>query len=122
MSYENTTAAKALSALGHDVRLHLFRLLVKAGDDGLNVSDIGLHLGVPPSTLAHHLSMLVDAELVRQERQGRQILNRANYRQVNALVSFLTDECCHGVEIAHAAHNDQGADDPAHPMSQSAKK
>ncbi|MCC0024012.1 MAG: helix-turn-helix transcriptional regulator [Hyphomicrobiaceae bacterium] len=99
-------AVKALSALGHDVRLHLFRLLVRAGDGGLNVGQIGTHLGVPPSTLAHHLSALVDAGLVRQERQGRQIVNRADYGRIDALVGFLTDECCCGVAIDPAADND----------------
>lgn len=53
--------ARALAALGHDARLSIFRLLVKAGADGMRVSDIGQHLGLAPSTLAHHLSTLVDA-------------------------------------------------------------
>jgi len=56
--------ARALAALGHDARLSIFRLLVKAGDEGLRVSDLGNHLGLAPSTLAHHLSSLVDAGLV----------------------------------------------------------
>ncbi|WP_162631189.1 ArsR/SmtB family transcription factor, partial [Meridianimarinicoccus zhengii] len=59
--------ARALAALGHDARLSIFRLLVKAGDDGLRVGDIGAHLGLAPSTLAHHLSALVEAGLVLQD-------------------------------------------------------
>lgn len=90
-------AAQSLSALGHEARLSVFRLLVKAGEGGLNVGEIGQHLAMPPSTLAHHLSALVDAGLVRQERFGREIRNTAEYDAVNALVEFLTRECCAGV-------------------------
>ena len=89
--------ARALAALGHDARLAIFRLLVKAGDDGLRVSDIGEHLGLAPSTLAHHLSTLVDAGLVLQEKQGREVFNRVDFPAVNRLVGFLTSECCAGV-------------------------
>ena len=89
-------AAKSLSALGHEARLSVFRLLVKAGDNGLNVGEIGVHLSIPASTLAHHLSALVDAGLVRQERFGREIRNYANYDDVSELVDFLTKECCVG--------------------------
>lgn len=97
MSFDQKTAADALSALGHEVRLHIYRLLVRAGDKGLSVGDIGGHLGVPASTLAHHLSALVQAGLVVQERQGRLIFNRADFDQMNALVGFLSEECCSGV-------------------------
>jgi len=91
--------ARALAALGHDARLSIFRLLVKAGDDGLRVSDIGEHLGLAPSTLAHHLSTLVDAGLVLQEKQGREVFNRVDFPAMNRLVGFLTSECCSGVAI-----------------------
>jgi len=89
--------ARALAALGHDARLSIFRLLVKAGDDGLRVSDIGHHLALAPSTLAHHLSTLVDAGLVFQEKQGREVFNRVNYPAMHRVVNFLTSECCAGV-------------------------
>ena len=91
--------SRALAALGHDARLSIFRLLVKAGDDGLRVSDIGEHLGLAPSTLAHHLSTLVDAGLVLQERQGREVFNRVDFPAMRGLVSFLTSECCSGVAV-----------------------
>lgn len=91
--------ARALAALGHDARLSIFRLLVKAGDDGLRVSDIGEHLGLAPSTLAHHLSTLVDAGLVFQEKQGREVFNRVDYPAMHRLVGFLTSECCAGVSV-----------------------
>lgn len=97
MTYELDTAATALSALGHPVRLHIFRLLVTAGHDGLPVGDIGAHLGVPPSTLAHHLAALVQAGLVDQERQGRTIINRARYNAMDDLIAYLSSECCAGV-------------------------
>lgn len=91
--------ARALAALGHDARLTIFRLLVKAGEDGLRVSDIGAHLGIAASTLAHHLSTLVDAGLVVQERRGREVFNRVDYPQMLSVVNFLTSECCEGVTL-----------------------
>lgn len=89
--------ARALAALGHDARLAIFRLLVKAGDGGLRVSDIGEHLGLAPSTLAHHLSTLVDAALVVQDKQGREVFNRADFAVMRRVTGFLTSECCSGV-------------------------
>lgn len=97
MSIDQKSAAQALSALGHEVRLHIYRLLVRAGDEGLSVGDIGTHLGVPGSTLAHHLSALVQAGLIVQERQGRTIYSRADYDQMQTLIGFLSEECCAGV-------------------------
>ena len=94
-----TTTALALAALGHDTRLGIFRLLVRAGHDGMNVGDIGQHLGMAPSTLAHHLGTLVEAGLVTQERQGRLILNRVDYDVMNQTLAFLTAECCVGVKL-----------------------
>ena len=91
--------ARALAALGHDARLSIFRLLVKAGRDGLRVSDIGEHLGFAPSTLAHHLSALVGAGLVLQERQGREVYNRVDYPAMNRVIGFLTSECCVGIMV-----------------------
>lgn len=91
------STARMLSALGHEARLSIFRLLVKAGDEGLNVGDMGKHLGIPPTTLGHHLSSLVDVGLVQQERRGREVINRVDYREMRRLVDFLTSECCVGV-------------------------
>lgn len=91
--------ARALAALGHDARLSIFRLLVKVGDDGLRVSDIGEHLGLAPSTLAHHLSTLVDAGLVLQDKQGREVFNRVDFPAMHRVVGFLTSECCAGVAV-----------------------
>jgi ArsR family transcriptional regulator, arsenate/arsenite/antimonite-responsive transcriptional repressor len=63
------------------------------------VGEIGAHLGLAPSTLAHHLSTLVDAGLVLQERQGREVINRVDYAAMRAVLTFLTSECCAGVRI-----------------------
>lgn len=95
----NSSVASSLAALGHDTRLEIFRLLVRAGDEGLNVGEIGQHLNMAASTLAHHLGALVDAGLVVQERDGRQIVNRVDYEVMRRTVSFLTDECCVGVTL-----------------------
>ena len=91
--------ARALAALGHETRLAIYRLLVKAGDEGLNVGEIGRHLGTAPSTLAHHLGALVDAGLVIQERHGREVVNRADYDAMRLTVAFMTAECCTGVRL-----------------------
>jgi ArsR family transcriptional regulator len=95
----NSSTARALAALGHDARLAIFRLLVKAGNTGLRVGDIGEHLGLAPSTLAHHLSTLVDSGLVLQEKQGREVFNRVDFPTMNGLIGFLTSECCVGVSL-----------------------
>jgi ArsR family transcriptional regulator len=94
-----TPIAKALAALGHDARLSVFRLLVKAGEEGLSVGEICQHLELAPSTLAHHLRALVDAELVQQEKRGREVINRTDFAAMRRTVDFLTSECCEGVEI-----------------------
>lgn len=94
---QNAAIARALAALGHEARLAIYRLLVRAGEEGLNVGEIGAHLKMPASTLAHHLSTLVAAGLVIQERHGREVVNRADYDAMRRTVGFLTDKCCTGV-------------------------
>ncbi len=96
---KHASAALSLAALGHDTRLTIFRLLVRAGKDGLNIGEIGQLLDMAPSTLAYHLKTLVDAGLVLQERQGRQIINRVDFDVMYQTVSFLTSECCAGVKL-----------------------
>lgn len=91
--------AEALSALGHEARLAVFRLLVKAGPEGLLVGEISDHLGIAPSTLSHHLKALVGAKLVIQEKRGREVVNLPNFKMMRATMSFLTDQCCTGVEL-----------------------
>ncbi len=96
---QHSFTARALAALGHDTRLEIFRLLVRAGEDGLIVGEIGEHLEMAASTMAHHLRTLVEAGLVLQERQGRQIVNRVDFAAMNRTLSFLTAECCVGVSL-----------------------
>ncbi len=95
--------APALAALGHETRLSIYRLLVRAGDDGLSVGEIGQHLGEAPSTLAHHLGGLVSASLVLQERRGRLVNNRVDYDAMRRILGFLTAECCTGITLAEDA-------------------
>jgi ArsR family transcriptional regulator len=95
----STHIAKSLAALGHEARLAVFRLLVRAGEDGLTVGEIAAHLDMAPSTLAHHLRALTGAGLVLQEKNGREVLNRVDFAAVRGTVEFLTDECCTGVEL-----------------------
>ena len=91
-------AAERLSALGNVTRLRLFRLLVRAGREGLKVGELQELLDVAPSTLAHHLASLVRTGLVEQNRQGREVISRADYTNMEDLVDFLTAECCVGVD------------------------
>ena len=91
-------AADALAALGNRTRLTLFRLLVRAGPDGLNVGEVQRHLEIPASTLAHHLQALTRAGLVRQERQGREVVSTADYDAMDGLIGFMTEACCAGVD------------------------
>jgi DNA-binding transcriptional ArsR family regulator len=86
-----------LAALGHEARLEIFRLLVRAGDEGVTVGEIVARLGLAPSTLAHHLQGLVAAGLVVQERRGREVWNRPQFGVVQAVVTHLTAECCAGL-------------------------
>ena len=98
-----TPTARSLAALGHDARLGVFRLLVRAGNDGLTVGEIGQHMEMAASTLAHHLRALVDAGLVLQTKHGREIRNHVDYDQMRRTVDFLTSECCTGVKLVQTA-------------------
>lgn len=91
-------AVRGLAALGNLHRLRLFKILVRAGPEGLNIGDLQRLLDMPASTLAHHLSMLARSDLVQQQRRGREVMCTANYRVVNALVAYLKDQCCSGVK------------------------
>lgn len=87
-------SAHQLEALGKPTRLRIFRVLVRAGDDGLPVGRLQARVGIAASTLSHHLKRLVNAGLITQERQATTLICRANYPAMNALVGFLVDECC----------------------------
>lgn len=87
-------AAKQLEALGNATRLQVYRTLVRAGDAGLPVGRLQERLGIPASTLSHHLQRLIATGLVTQERQATTLICRANYPAMNGLIGFLADECC----------------------------
>ena len=91
---QETRAAIMLAALGNENRLRIYRLLVRAGHDGLNVGEIQERLGIPASTLSHHIAALRHAELIGQRREGRIINSFANYDNMDGLISYLTEECC----------------------------
>lgn len=93
---ETNSALAALAALSHEHRLAAFRQLVQAGPDGLSVGTLREFLGLPPATLSAHLNVLRAAALVQDEREGRVIRVRANYLQMNALLAYLTANCCAG--------------------------
>ena len=95
-------AVRALGALAQDSRLAAYRLLVQAGDEGLAVGEIGARLKVPGATLTSHLKVLRNAGLVRDVREGRSIRCRADYARMNALLAFLTENCC-GSDTASCA-------------------
>ena len=90
-----TIAAARFAALGSEQRLGVLRTLVRAGQEGLSIGELGNRTGVTGSTLTHHLKLLAAAGLVRQERQGRSIICAAvAYAEVEALSRFLLTECC----------------------------
>ncbi len=101
-------APSALAALGNEVRLDAYRLLVRAGPSGLAIGDLQKRLGsIPRSTLAHHLHKLLEADLVQQHKAGASVISQANYQRMDALVHYLTAECCADErpaiqELAHA--------------------
>lgn len=93
---ETHQALEALRALSQDSRLAAFRLLVRAGPAGLSVGKLRERLGLPPATLSAHLNVLRAAGLAIDTREGRVIRVRAHYPQMNALLAYLTENCCAG--------------------------
>ena len=91
---ESTSAVTALAALAQETRLAIYRLLVEAGPAGMSVGEIGAAVKAAPATLSFHLKELVNASLAASRQDGRYIFYSANYAQMNALVGFLTDNCC----------------------------
>ena len=94
------SAVAALGALAQEHRLALFRLLVQAGEEGKTAGAIAAALGLPNSSLSFHLAHLNRAGLIRQERQGRSLLYRADYAAMNGLVGYLMENCCGGASCA----------------------
>ncbi len=97
---EYHTAAAALGALAHEGRLAIYRLLVEAVPGGLTVGVIAKKLALPGATLSFHLAQLQHAKLVAARREGRRLIQTADFGQMNNLVAFLTENCCGGQTCA----------------------
>jgi len=89
-------SVEALSALAHEGRLSIFRLLVRAGRDGLAAGEIGRKLDVLPNTLSASLGILANAGLVTSRRDGRSVIYSADYARMSNLLGFLMEDCCNG--------------------------
>ncbi len=89
-------AVEALSALAHGHRLAVFRLLVRAGTDGLPAGEIAREVGVLPNTLSTHLTILSHAGLIHARREGRSVIYSADYDGIRDLLGFLVADCCAG--------------------------
>ncbi len=90
------SASNSLAALGHETRLAIFRLLVQAGPQGVNAGLICEKLELAPATLSFHLAHLTRVGLICGRQEGRFIFYVADYAAMNALLAFLTDNCCRG--------------------------
>ncbi|MES2529589.1 MAG: metalloregulator ArsR/SmtB family transcription factor [Pseudomonadota bacterium] len=93
---DSNDVVRSLAALAQSVRLQVFRCLVVAGPEGMTPSALVNAIGVPATGLSFHLKELTQAGLVSQERQGRNLIYRANFDQMNALLGYLTENCCQG--------------------------
>ncbi len=93
---ESKNAVTQLAALAQESRLAVFRLLVQQGTEGLAAGRISEITGIPPSSLSFHLKELSQAELIQSRQDGRFIYYSPNFPQMNALLSFLTENCCAG--------------------------
>ena len=91
-----SAVVRSLAALAQEVRLHVFRALIVAGQEGLTPGAISEQLGVAPNTLSFHLKELSHAGLVSQERQGRNLVYRASFETMTELLAYLTENCCQG--------------------------
>lgn len=93
---ETQSALSALASLAQDSRLAVFRLLVEKGPEGLAAGTISKVTGIPPSSLSFHLKELAHADMVTSRQEGRFIIYAANFSTMNALIGFLTENCCGG--------------------------
>ena len=93
---ELSQAVRKLSALAQDARLAVFRLLVRAGPDGMAAGDIARKLQTQPNTMSAQLLLLSNAGLIRAHRDGRSIIYAVNFEAMSSLLLFLTEDCCGG--------------------------
>ena len=100
---QEANVIRSLSALAHEARLRVFRALVVAGPDGLIPSALAEQLGIAPNALSFHLKELSHAQLINQERQGRNVVYRAEFAAMNGLLAYLTENCCQGAACIPAS-------------------
>jgi len=93
---EDKFVIKALAALAQANRLQIFRALVVRGSAGLTPAILAETCGMPANTLSFHLKELMNADLISQERSGRNLIYRANFDRMNAVLTFLSQNCCQG--------------------------
>lgn len=96
-------AITALAALAQENRLDTYRLLVQAGPEGMPAGEVAASLGLPPNTLTFHFDRLREAGLVTVRREGRSMIYAAQFDEMNALLGYLTENCCGGGEICAPA-------------------
>ena len=113
-------AVKALSAVAHEHRLAVYRMLVKRGPDGLPAGDIAARLELSPSSLTFHLQQLLHAGLVTQRRLGRQLIYAADYATMNGLIAYLTENCCGNTAVCTPACQPATATKPSRQNRRSA--
>ena len=97
---DSAEVVRSLAALAQPVRLEVFRALVVRGSAGLTPGAMAEGLGIPANTLSFHLKELTHAGLVTQERASRNIIYRAAFDRMNALLGYLTENCCQGADCA----------------------
>lgn len=95
---EKSDAVAALAALAQDNRLDVFRLLIEAGPEGLSAGRVAEALDIAPNTLTFHFDRLRIAGLIAVRREGRSMIYVARYEAMNALVAYLTENCCRGAQ------------------------
>lgn len=103
---ESKAAAFALSALAHEGRLGIFRMLVRQGAEGMAAGEIARATGILPNTLSASLNILSHADLISSRREGRSIIYSANYNVMTGLLGFLMEDCCGGNPQICAPLND----------------
>ena len=100
-----TRAASTFAALGSEQRLHVLRVLVRAGPEGLTIGELGARSGVTGSTLTHHMKILAAAGLVDQKKQGRKIICVGiDFARIQGIATFLMKECCADSAEPHDKH------------------
>ncbi|MDH3692032.1 MAG: metalloregulator ArsR/SmtB family transcription factor [Gammaproteobacteria bacterium] len=101
MKLDFDSAAILLAQLGNPTRLRIVRLLVEAGSEGMAVGEVQRELAIPASTLSHHISHLREARLVRQQRSSTILNCVVDYKKIDSIVRFLTEECCVRARSSH---------------------